>query len=119
MRIRSPSGDHQTPKFSPWLKIEAGVRVSNARSAEGCENRSVSYFGGWDCELTRPDQTATVLRVRVQKRNFRGLGTRATTCSEGILGSPGMVARFLADVVGKYMGLGPKIDYYTVLQFTE
>ena len=57
-------------------------------------------------QLTRPDHTATALRVRVQKRNFRGLGVRATACSEGTLGSPGVVASFLAEVVGKYIRVG-------------
>ncbi len=54
-------------------------------------------------ERTLPDHTATVVLVRVQKSSFLGLGSRAITCSGGILGRPGVVASLLADAVGKYI----------------
>jgi len=56
-----------------------------------------------DNNLTRTDQTARPVRLRVQNRNFRGLGASATTDSGGISGKTGLVSSCLAEVVGKYI----------------
>jgi len=61
-----------------------------------------TYFSR-DTNLTRTDQTARTVRLRVQNRTCFGLGTSATTASGGRSGKTGLVSSCLAEVVGKYI----------------
>ena len=91
------------------------ITVVEDRCRGSCQNRQE---GGWlqkirlndffscDTNLTRTDQTARPVRLRVQNRTFRGLGASATTDSGGISGKTGLVSSSLAEVVGKYILLG-------------
>lgn len=86
--IRPPSGAQWTAMFSPWSRIDVGVRERYAKTAEG---------------LTRQIETPVLLKV--QKRDFRGLGTREKSFSDsgGMLGRAGIEDNWWAVVVGKYI----------------
>lgn len=89
--IRPPSGAQCTAIFSPWSRMDVGVRERYARTAEGWSLLlRMGHVNVLPRTLTRQIDTPVLLKV--QKRDFRGLGTREMSFSDsgGIFGRAGM-----------------------------